>query len=156
GKFVTRDQETFGMIEGVTNRAFYTNSFHVPVYQSVSIREKIRIEAPYHTLCDAGHISYVEVDGSLAHNAEAVESIVRLMRQHDIGYGSINHPVDRCGNCGLEGLIDDACPTCGEDTNIERIRRITGYLVGTMNRWNTAKREEERARVKHDAHSIRR
>ncbi|WP_214816040.1 anaerobic ribonucleoside triphosphate reductase [Exiguobacterium sp. s59] len=156
GKFVIRDQEEFGMIDEVTNRAFYTNSFHVPVYQSVSIREKIRIEAPYHALCDAGHISYVEVDGSLAHNAEAVESIVRLMRQHDIGYGSINHPVDRCGNCGLEGLIDVACPTCGEDTNIERIRRITGYLVGTMDRWNTAKREEERARVKHDAHSIRR
>lgn len=155
GKFVVKDQEAFGMIEGVTDRAFYTNSFHVPVYKDVSIREKIRIEAPYHALCDAGHITYVEVDGSLAHNSEAVEAIVRLMRKHDIGYGSINHPVDRCGNCGLEGIIDEACPTCGESEQIERIRRITGYLVGTMDRWNSAKREEERARVKHDARPIR-
>lgn len=155
GKFVTRDQEMFGMIEGVTDRAFYTNSFHVPVYQSVSIRDKIRLEAPYHALCDAGHITYVEVDGSLAHNPEAVEAIVRLMRSENVGYGSINHPVDRCGNCGLEGIIDEACPTCGEHERIERIRRITGYLVGTMDRWNSAKREEERARVKHHARPIR-
>lgn len=156
GKFVAKDQAEFGMIEGVTNRAFYTNSFHVPVYQPVSIQNKIRIEAPYHALCDAGHITYVEVDGSLAHNAEAVESIVRLMRKHNIGYGSINHPVDRCGSCGQEGLIDTSCPTCGEDENIERIRRITGYLVGTMDRWNTAKREEEKARVKHHARTVNR
>ncbi|MDX5323792.1 MAG: anaerobic ribonucleoside triphosphate reductase [Exiguobacterium sp.] len=155
GKFVIKDQQSFGMIEGVTDRAFYTNSYHVPVYQNVSIREKIRLEAPYHALCDAGHITYVEVDGSLAHNPEAVESIVRLMRQYNIGYGSINHPVDRCGSCGLEGIIDEACPTCGEVEQIERIRRITGYLVGTMDRWNSAKREEEKARVKHDARPIR-
>ncbi len=155
GKFVLRDQQAFGMVEGVTDRAFYTNSFHVPVYQSVTIRDKIRIEAPYHALCDAGHITYVEVDGSLTHNPEAVEAIVRLMREHDIGYGSINHPVDRCASCGLEGIIDASCPTCGETEQIERIRRITGYLVGTMDRWNSAKREEEKARVKHDARPIR-
>ncbi|TCI24988.1 anaerobic ribonucleoside triphosphate reductase [Exiguobacterium sp. SH3S2] len=155
GKFVLNDQHDFGMIAGVTDRAFYTNSFHVPVYQHVSIRDKVRIEAPYHALCDAGHITYVEVDGSLAHNPEAVESIVRLMRAHDVGYGSINHPVDRCGSCGLEGIIDESCPTCGERDQIERIRRITGYLVGTMDRWNSAKREEERARVKHHARPIR-
>lgn len=155
GKFVLKDQQSFGIVEGVTDRAFYTNSFHVPVYQSVSIREKIRLEAPYHALCDAGHITYVEVDGSLAHNPEAVEAIVRLMRTENIGYGSINHPVDRCANCGLEGIIDESCPTCGEHDRIERIRRITGYLVGTMDRWNSAKREEEQARVKHHARPIR-
>lgn len=154
GKFVLKDQHAFGMIAGVTDRAFYTNSFHVPVYQDVSIRDKIRIEAPYHALCDAGHITYVEVDGSLAHNPEAVESIVRLMRTENVGYGSINHPVDRCVSCGLEGIIDESCPTCGERERIERIRRITGYLVGTMDRWNSAKREEERVRVKHHARPI--
>lgn len=151
GKFVKKDRQTFGMIEGVTDRAFYTNSYHVPVYESVTIKEKIRIEAPYHALCDAGHITYVEVDGSLAHNPQAVETIVRLMRKENIGYGSINHPVDRCRSCGFEGIIDKECHVCGEQDNIERIRRITGYLVGTMDRWNSAKREEERARVKHHA-----
>ena len=151
GKFVEKDRHRFGVIEGVTDRLFYTNSFHVPVYERISIREKLRIEAPYHALCDAGHISYVEVDGIVSQNPQAIEQIVRVMAHFNLGYGSINHPINRCMRCAYEGVRSSHCPRCGETDQIERIRRITGYLVGTMERWNAAKRAEEQARVKHHA-----
>ena len=114
--------------------------------------EKIRIEAPYHALTNAGHISYVELDGDTTQNLEAFEKIVRVMKESGIGYGSINHPVDRDPACGYNGIIGDTCPNCGrseEDGPFERIRRITGYLVGTLDRFNDAKRAEEHDRVKH-------
>jgi anaerobic ribonucleoside-triphosphate reductase len=154
GRFVRMDRERYGVIEGVTDRDYYTNSFHVPVYYPISAFDKIRIEAPYHALTNAGHISYVELDGDPTKNLDAFEAIVRAMEQSGIGYGSINHPVDRDPVCGYNGIIDDACPQCGrhEDENgggFERIRRITGYLVGTLDRFNDAKRAEERDRVKH-------
>lgn len=151
GKFTRRDRKEFGIITGVTDREYYTNSFHVPVYCPIRIADKIRIEGPYHELCNAGHITYVEVDGSLRANIQALDQIVRLMAASGIGYGSVNHPVDRCRKCGYSGLIEQSCPACGEPDGqgIERIRRITGYLVGDMNKWNTAKRAEERQRVKH-------
>ena len=150
GKFTRRDVSDFGEIEGVTDRPYYTNSFHIPVDAPVTIREKIQLEAPFHALCNGGHITYVETDGALAGNPEAIEDIVRLMAEAGIGYGSINHPVDRCLDCRTEQTIEDQCPVCGSGS-IERIRRITGYLVGTLDRWNEAKRAEEQNRVKHDA-----
>lgn len=150
GKFTRRDISDFGEIEGVTDQPYYTNSFHIPVDAPVTIREKIQLEAPFHALCNGGHITYVETDGALAGNPEAIEDIVRLMAEAGIGYGSINHPVDRCLDCRTEQTIEDQCPVCGSKS-IERIRRITGYLVGTLDRWNEAKRAEEQNRVKHDA-----
>ncbi len=154
GRFVRMDRECYGSIEGVTDRDYYTNSFHVPVYYPISAFDKIRIEAPYHALTNAGHISYVELDGDPTKNLDAFEAIVRYMERSGIGYGSINHPVDRDPVCGYNGIIDDVCPQCGrrEDEDgggFERIRRITGYLVGTLDRFNDAKRAEERDRVKH-------
>ena len=152
GRFVRMDREKYGVIEGVTDRDYYTNSFHVPVYYNTSAIKKIRTEAPYHELTNAGHISYVELDGDPTQNLEAFEKIVRVMKESGIGYGSINHPVDRDPVCGFNGIIGDKCPSCGrEEGNVhfERIRRITGYLVGTMDRWNSAKRAEEADRVKH-------
>ncbi|WP_036646151.1 anaerobic ribonucleoside triphosphate reductase [Paenibacillus pini] len=150
GKFVRKDREHFGEIAGITDREYYTNSFHVPVHYKLMAMDKIKIEAPYHALCNAGHITYVEVDGSLIHNTAALDQIVRAMAENQIGYGSINHPVDRCKACGFTGIIDQDCPVCGQpDRNIERIRRITGYLVGDMSKWNSAKRAEESDRVKH-------
>jgi len=153
GKFVPLDRERFGAIPFITDKSYYTNSFHVPVSSRLTIRDKIRIEAPFHAICDGGHITYVEVDGALAANPEAIEDIVRLMAESGIGYGSINHPVDRCLACATEQTIETSCPICGSE-EIERIRRITGYLVGTMERWNDAKRMEERDRVTHDAAAI--
>ena len=152
GRFVKIDRRLFGEIPGVTDREYYTNSFHVPVYYNISAVEKIRIEAPYHALTNAGHISYVELDGDTTQNLEAFEKIVRVMKESGIGYGSINHPVDRDPVCGYNGIIGDTCPNCGrseEDQPFERIRRITGYLVGTLDRFNNAKRAEEHDRVKH-------
>ena len=152
GRFVRIDRERYGVIEGVTDREYYTNSFHVPVYFPISAAKKIRLEAPYHELTNAGHISYVELDGDPTQNLEAFEKIVRLMKESGIGYGSINHPVDRDPVCGYNGIIGDTCPQCGRaegDVHFERIRRITGYLVGTMDKWNNAKRAEEKDRVKH-------
>ena len=152
GRFVKIDRRLFGEIPGVTDREYYTNSFHVPVYYDISAVEKIRIEAPYHALTNAGHISYVELDGDTTQNLEAFEKIVRVMKESGIGYGSINHPVDRDPVCGYNGIIGDTCPNCGrseEDQPFERIRRITGYLVGTLDRFNNAKRAEEHDRVKH-------
>ncbi len=152
GRFIKYDRKIFGVIEGVTDREYYTNSFHVPVYHKVNAIDKIRIEAPYHELTNAGHITYVEVDGDPLNNLEAFEKIIRAMKESGIGYGSINHPVDRDPVCGYTGIIGDTCPSCGreeEDRKFERIRRITGYLVGTLERFNDAKQAEVRDRVKH-------
>ena len=152
GRFVRMDREIFGAIEGVTNHEYYTNSFHIPVYFPISAARKIRLEAPYHELTNAGHISYVEMDGDASANLEAFERIVRYMKECGIGYGSINHPVDRDPVCGYNGIIGDNCPQCGRaesNHKFERIRRITGYLVGTLDRFNNAKRAEESERVKH-------
>ena len=157
GRFVRMDKVKYGIIEGVTDRAYYTNSFHVPVYYPISAFEKIRIEAPYHELTNAGHISYVELDGDPLQNLSAFEKIIRCMKESGIGYGSINHPVDRDPVCGYTGIIGDKCPMCGRPENehggvgFERIRRITGYLVGTLDRFNNAKRNEVIDRVKHGA-----
>ena len=152
GRFVKMDREIFGTIEGVTDREYYTNSFHVPVYYEITAYEKISIEAPYHELTNAGHITYIELDGDPTQNLDAFEKVVRFMKESGIGYGSINHPVDRDPVCGYTGIINDTCPKCGRvegDIKFERIRRITGYLVGTLDRFNDAKRAEERDRVKH-------
>lgn len=154
GRFVRIDQEKYGKIPGVTDREYYTNSFHVPVYFKISAFRKIQLEAPYHALTNAGHISYVELDGDPTKNPEAFEAVIRCMKESGIGYGSVNHPVDRDPVCGYNGIIDNECPKCHrteEDggPRFERIRRITGYLVGTIDRWNNAKRAEERDRVKH-------
>ena len=153
GRFVKLDREKHGVIEGVTDREYYTNSFHIPVYYPISAAKKIELEAPYHALTNAGHISYVEMDGDASKNPEAFETIIRHMKECGIGYGSINHPVDRDPMCGYNGIINDICPGCGRretpDAPFERVRRITGYLVGTLNKWNDAKRAEERDRVKH-------
>ncbi|MCI8478932.1 MAG: anaerobic ribonucleoside triphosphate reductase [Oscillospiraceae bacterium] len=153
GRFVKLDRQRYGNIPGVTDREYYTNSFHVPVYFPLSAFEKIHLEAPYHALTNAGHISYIEMDGDPTENLEAFEQVVRCMKEQGIGYGSVNHPVDRDPVCGFSGIIGDQCPGCGrtEDDGVpfERIRRITGYLVGTLDRFNNAKRAEERDRVKH-------
>ena len=152
GRFIRLDRERFGTIKGVTDREYYTNSFHVPVYYGCTAYHKLSTEAPYHALTNAGHISYVEMDGDPLKNLDAFEKIVRVMHDVGIGYGSINHPVDRDPVCGVNGIIDDECPCCHRkegDRPFERIRRITGYLVGTLDRFNNAKRAEERDRVKH-------
>ena len=152
GRFVKMDRERFGAIPGITDRDYYTNSFHVPVYYPISAFEKIRLEGPYHALTNAGHISYIEMDGDPTHNLDAFEAVVRAMHDCGIGYGSINHPVDRDPVCGYNGIIGDCCPKCGrqeEEVHFERIRRITGYLVGTLDRFNNGKRAEEHDRVHH-------
>ncbi len=153
GRFVGIDKKRFGIIEGITDREYYTNSFHVPVYYPISAFDKIRIEAPYHELCNGGHISYIELDGDPTQNIDAFESVIRCMYENNMGYASINHPVDRDPVCGFNGIIGDVCPACGraetEDQPFERIRRITGYLVGDMTKWNDAKKAEERDRTKH-------
>ena len=152
GRFVNIDKAIYGKIKGVTDREYYTNSFHVPVYYNISAAKKIEIEAPYHALTNGGHITYIELDGDTTENVEAFEKVVRLMKDAGIGYGAINHPVDRDPVCGFNGVINDKCPGCGReegDVHFERIRRITGYLVGTVDRFNNGKRAEERDRVKH-------
>ena len=155
GRFVKMDRNRYGVIPGVTDRDYYTNGFHVPVYYDINAFDKVSIEAPYHALTNAGHISYVELDGDPTHNLEAFEAVIRHMKEAGIGYESINHPVDRDPVCGYNGIITDRCPKCGrteeDGTRFERIRRITGYLVGTLDRFNDAKRAEESQRVKHDA-----
>jgi ribonucleoside-triphosphate reductase len=152
GRFVKMDKEIYGDIPGVTSREYYTNSFHVPVYYNTRAIHKINTEAPYHELTNAGHITYVELDGDPSQNLDAFEKIVRAMKEAGIGYGSINHPVDRDPVCGYTGIIGDICPQCGREEGsikFDRIRRITGYLVGTLDRFNDAKRAEERDRIKH-------
>ncbi|MDO4271613.1 MAG: anaerobic ribonucleoside triphosphate reductase [Candidatus Saccharibacteria bacterium] len=155
GRFVKIDRKKYGVIKGVTDREFYTNSFHVPVYYKIGAFDKVDKEAPYHALCNAGHITYVELDGDPSQNIEAFEAVIRHMKEAGVGYGSINHPVDRDPVCGFSGIIEgDCCPSCRrmecDGPSFERLRRITGYLVGTLDRWNDAKRAEEKARVKHN------
>jgi len=153
GRFTRMDRKYFGEIEEITNKEYYTNSFHIPVDYKISAFDKIKIEAPYHELTNAGHITYIELDGKPSDNLEAFETIVRAMHNAGVGYGSINHPVDRDPVCGYNGVIHDVCPKCGrtEENGIkfERIRRITGYLVGTIDRFNNAKLAEVKDRVKH-------
>lgn len=156
GRFTKIDRKEYGAIEGVNTRDYYTNSFHVPVYYPIGAFEKIEIEAPYHALCNAGHITYIELDGDPSDNIEAFEAVIRKMKESGIGYGSVNHPVDRDPVCGYSGIIEgDRCPSCGRiesegDVPFERLRRITGYLVGSLERWNDGKKAEEHDRVKHD------
>ena len=154
GRFVRMDRERFGSIEGITDREYYTNSFHIPVHYPISAYKKIQLEAPYHALTNAGHITYIELDGDPSTNLDAFEKVIRYMKSQGIGYGSINHPVDRDPVCGFNGIIGDTCPKCGRketegEYGFQRIRRITGYLVGTLDRFNNAKRAEVRDRVKH-------
>jgi ribonucleoside-triphosphate reductase len=152
GRFVRIDAEKYGVIKGVTDRDYYTNSFHIPVYFDINAFKKIELEAPYHALTNAGHISYIELDGDPSQNLDAFESVIRHMKESGVGYGSVNHPVDRDPVCGYNGIIGERCPRCGRDEAdipFERIRRITGYLVGTLDRFNNGKRAEESDRVKH-------
>lgn len=155
GRFVRIDRELFGSIPGVTDRDYYTNSFHVPVYYDITAMEKIKLEAPYHNLTNGGHITYIEMDGDPTQNLEAFEAVIHAMKEAGIGYGSVNHPVDRDPVCGYTGIINDVCPQCGRtadehgDHPIERIRRITGYLVGTLDHFNNAKAAEVHDRVTH-------
>ncbi len=150
GKFVKKDRADFGVIENVTDRDYYTNSNHVPVWYKCTMEEKMRIEAPYHPLTPAGHIAYLEVDGDPEKNVAAVEQMVNLMRKYDVGYGSINHAKARCLDCGYESGSDlfDKCPKC-ESTNVDMLERITGYLVGGTDKWNAGKRAELNDRVSH-------
>jgi ribonucleoside-triphosphate reductase len=154
GRFVRMDKARYGVIEGITDRDYYTNSFHIPVYYPISAQDKIRLEAPYHELTNGGHITYVELDGDATQNLDAFEKIVHAMRKAGVGYGAINHPIDSDPVCGFNGVINgDVCPKCGRketpDAPFERVRRITGYLVGTLDRFNDAKRSEVRDRVSH-------
>ena len=153
GRFLNQDRARFGVLTGITDKEYYTNSFHVPVNFKISAYDKIRIEAPYHALTNAGHISFVEIDGNPLDNLDAFEKIIRFMHDSGIGYGSINHPVDRDPVCGYTGVIGDECPNCRRtesEGEFDRIRRITGYLVGTLERFNNAKRAEEGERLKHN------
>ena len=149
GKFTRRDRKTFGEIEGVTDKDYYTNSNHVPVYYRCSPRHKAKIEAPYHELTRGGHIFYVELDGDATHNEEAIMQIVDMMDKYNIGYGSVNHNRNHCPKCGYENAdtAQTHCPRCG--AKFETIQRITGYLVGTTDRWNSGKLAELKDRVVH-------
>ena len=148
GRFTRMDKRKYGIIPGVTDRDYYVNSFHVDVKEPITIVEKIKREAPFHAITLGGHITYVELDGEAQKNIKAIAKIVKVMHDEGIGYGSINHPVDACHNCGYKGVIYDKCPICNSE-NILRMRRITGYLTGDLSSWNSAKRAEERDRVKH-------
>ncbi len=150
GKFTGRDRKDFGELKGITDKVYYTNSNHVPVYYRCSPKHKAEVEAPYHALTGGGHIFYVEIDGDATHNPQAIMDIVDLMDKYDIGYSSVNHNRNRCMDCGYEDAAENltACPKCGSD-NIDKLQRITGYLVGTTDRWNNAKLAELRDRVIH-------
>lgn len=150
GKFTTRDRKSFGILPGITDKIYYTNSNHVPVYYHCSPRHKAEIEAPYHEITRGGHIFYVEIDGDATHNPDAVSSIVDLMDKYNIGYSSVNHNRNRCMDCGYEDAAEnlEECPVC-HSHNIDRLQRITGYLVGTTDRWNRAKLSELNDRVVH-------
>lgn len=148
GRFTRMDRRKYGLIPGVTDKDYYVNSFHIDVKEPVSIVEKVRLEAPFHAITRGGHITYVELDGEAQKNVKAITKIVKVMHDEGIGYGSINHPVDTCNACGYRGAIFDKCPVC-QSENILRMRRITGYLTGDLSTWNSAKRAEERDRVKH-------
>ena len=150
GKFTKRDKKEFGIIPGITDKDYYTNSSHVPVYFHCTPEHKARIEAPYHDLERGGHIFYVEIDGDATHNPEAIMNIVDLMDKYNIGYGSVNHNRNRCLDCGYEDATEGLteCPHC-HGHNIDTLQRITGYLVGTTNRWNSGKLAELHDRVVH-------
>ena len=150
GRFTRGDRKKFGIIPGVTDKDYYTNSNHVPVYYHCSPRHKAEIEGPYHELTRGGHIFYVEIDGDATHNPEAIMNIVDLMDKYNIGYGSVNHNRNRCMHCGYEDATEglEVCPKCGS-TDIDTLQRITGYLVGTTERWNSGKLAELRDRVVH-------
>lgn len=150
GKFTEKDRKSFGILPGITDKIYYTNSNHVPVGYKCSPRHKAIIEAPYHELTRGGHIFYVEVDGDATHNPQAIMDIVDLMDKYNIGYGSVNHNRNHCLNCGYEDASQglDTCPKCGSN-DIDRLQRITGYLVGTTDRWNKAKLAELNDRVVH-------
>lgn len=149
GRFVKIDREKFGALEGITDKDWYTNSFHVPVDYHINLLEKIDLEAPYHKHCNAGHISYVELKSSMEHNLLAYEQIVEYMHAQNMGYFSLNYPVDFCETCSFTGIInEEECPAC-QNRSIKRVRRITGYL-STLDNFNEAKRDEEKNRVIHD------
>ena len=151
GKFTAKDRKSFGIIPGITDKIYYTNSNHVPVYYHCSPRHKAEVEAPYHALTGGGHIFYVEIDGDATHNPEAISNIVDLMDRNNIGYCSVNHNRNRCMDCGYENADAklEVCPKCGSHA-IDRLQRITGYLVGTTDRWNNAKLAELNQRVVHE------
>lgn len=150
GKFTAKDRKSFGELPGITDKIYYTNSNHVPVYYHCSPKHKAEVEAPYHELTRGGHIFYVEIDGDATHNPEAIYDIVDLMDKNNIGYCSVNHNRNRCMNCGYEDASENltSCPHCGSHA-IDRLQRITGYLVGTTDRWNNAKLAELNDRVVH-------
>ena len=150
GRFTRIDRKKYGEIAGVTDKIYYTNSNHIPVYYKCSPKHKAEIEAPYHDLTRGGHIFYIEIDGDATHNPQAIMDIVDLMDKHNIGYCSVNHNRNRCMNCGYEDAQQElvACPKCGSD-NMDKLQRITGYLVGTTERWNKAKLAELNDRVIH-------
>ena len=148
GRFTRIDRKVYGIIPGVNDRDYYVNSFHIDVKEPVSILEKIKKEAPFHALTGGGHITYVELDGEAKKNIPAILKIVKVMYDQHIGYGSINHPVDTCKQCGYKGVIYDKCPVCSSEY-ILRLRRITGYLTGSLESWNSAKKAEESDRTKH-------
>lgn len=151
GRFTRKDKKDFGSIKGITDREYYTNSNHVPVYYKCSAHLKAKIEAPYHDLTRGGHIFYVEIDGDATHNPESIMTVVDMMDKYNIGYSSVNHTRNRCLPCGYENASAhlDECPKCGS-THIDRLQRITGYLVGTTDRWNYAKLAELNDRIIHD------
>lgn len=149
GKFTKKDRKQFGVIPGVTDRDYYTNSNHVPVYYKCSALHKAQIEAPYHDLTRGGHIFYVEIDGDATHNPEVIARVVDMMDKYNMGYGSVNHNRNRCMDCGYETSRDiNECPHCGSK-NLDKLQRITGYLVGTTDRWNSGKLAELKDRVTH-------
>ncbi|MDD6281153.1 MAG: anaerobic ribonucleoside triphosphate reductase [Muribaculaceae bacterium] len=150
GKFTTKDRKTFGILPGITDKVYYTNSNHVPVYYKCSPAHKARVEAPYHELTRGGHIFYVEIDGDATHNPQAIADIVDLMDKNNMGYCSVNHNRNRCMDCGYEDAQENLteCPHC-HGHNIDKLQRITGYLVGTTDRWNSAKLAELKDRVVH-------
>ena len=150
GKFTRLDRKSFGEIKGVTDKIYYTNSNHVPVYYHCSPKHKAEVEAPYHDLTRGGHIFYIEIDGDATHNPQAIMDIVDLMDKHNIGYCSVNHNRNRCLDCGYEDAQENltVCPKCG-GKNIDKLQRITGYLVGTTERWNQSKLAELSDRVIH-------
>lgn len=155
GKFTKRDHAVYGTVPGVVDREYYTNSFHIPVYYNLSAARKIELEAKFHDLCNAGAISYIELNGNARSNPAAFLKIIRYALEQQVSYFSINHPIDRCSACGYEGIIGANCPSCAaheNDVHIRRLRRVTGYLTGDFQtRFNAAKQAEVRDRVKHDA-----
>ena len=151
GRFTRRDRKDFGIVEGITDREYYTNSNHVPVYYKCSALQKAKVEAPYHDLARGGHIFYVEIDGDATHNPQAIKTVVDMMDKFNMGYTSVNHNRNRCLDCGYENasLKMDVCPKCGS-RHIDKLQRITGYLVGTTDRWNKAKLAELNDRIVHE------